>query len=59
MGTRPPLALYAFTAAVVAGVLLASEHWVAGGILVVVALVLIAARFVAEQRGEDETRYLQ
>ncbi len=52
---RSPLYLYAFTAAVVAGVLLAIGDYVAGAILVVVALVLAAARYIADRRGEDET----
>ena len=59
MGVRPPLSLYAYTAAVVSGVLLATSHWAGGGILGVVALVLGAAHFIGQRRGEDETTFLQ
>ena len=59
MGVRPPLSLYAYTAAVVAGVLLATAHWASGAILAVIALVLAAAHFIGQRRGEDETTFLQ
>jgi len=59
MGVRPPLSLYAYTAAVVAGVLLATGRWLGGTILAVAAVVLAAARFIAQRRGEDETTFLQ
>jgi branched-subunit amino acid ABC-type transport system permease component len=52
---RVPLSLYAFTAAVVGGVLLAVGSYLAGGILAGVAIVLATARYIADARGEDDT----
>jgi hypothetical protein len=55
---RPPLMLYAYVAALVGGILLAMGHYVGGAVLVAVALILAGARFIADQRGEDESTYL-
>jgi hypothetical protein len=51
---RPPLVLYAFTAAVLAGVLPVIGRYLAGGILMGVALILFGARQIVDQRGEDD-----
>lgn len=51
---RPPTLLFAYTAAIVAGVLLAIGSYVGGAILVVIALLLTLGDQIARRRGEDD-----
>jgi hypothetical protein len=52
---RTPLTLYAFTAAVVGGFLLAVGDYRAGAIVTGAAVVFATARFIVNSRGEDDT----
>ena len=54
MTWRPPNVLYAFTFAVVSGCLLAVGRYVAGAVLGVLAVLLLAARMYVDHRGEDD-----
>ena len=47
---RQPLVTYAYVAAIVAGVLLALGRYLAGAILVVVALILLVGRQIMDRR---------
>jgi hypothetical protein len=57
MTFRPPIILFAFTFAILSGVLLAAERYVAGAILGVIALLLYAARLYVDARGKDDDRF--
>ena len=55
MTFRPAYSLYSFVAALVGGILLAQGSYVGGGVLVVAALAISAARYVVDRRGEDDS----
>lgn len=54
MTFRAPTAVYAVLFAIVGGTLLASGSYLAGGVLVIIAIALMAAWQYAERRGDDD-----
>ncbi len=52
---RPGYSFITLTAAIVGGILLAQGHYVGGAILVAIAFLVAAGRYVVDRRGEDDT----